>query len=32
MKILMAITLVIKFVGLILEALILLVESGVFRR
>jgi hypothetical protein len=32
MKILMAITLVVRLVGLVLEALILAIESGVFRR
>jgi hypothetical protein len=32
MKILMALALVVKVVGLVLEALILAFESGVFRR
>lgn len=32
MKVLMAVTLVVKVVGVVLEALILAIESGIFRR
>jgi hypothetical protein len=32
MKVFMAVTLVVKVVGLVLEALILAIESGLFRR